>query len=297
MPNGRVIVPAPPFTPLGSGLLAVANDMTAQFDPHWEAGVIWQPLCAYPGSTYDECLAVTGSGSTPQPPQKEATTENVRRAATPFTVYVRKDCSAPGFWNRAPGEVDEGLTEAEAWQVERTFWTGLAGGQRVAYPHLAADADLFDDDDQLQLEADEVTDAPVNVIEGLGLLEQGLADCYQGQGVIHVPSGLASHLTAWGLMTRVGNRYITSAGNLVAVGHGYPGTAPDGSSTDDVLWMYATGAVFYARSVLRSFTPTESFDRSDNTLEQMAERTYVVGWDCCLLAAEIDITLTISGAA
>lgn len=297
MANGRVIVPPPAFTPISHGLLSVSQDLTGQFSPRWEAGIIYQPMCSDVDSTYGDCLVVTGVGAVPAAPAKSATYVNVRRASTPFTVYARKDCAAPTFWDQAPAEIREALTQGEEWQVERTFWTGTsATATGVTHPHLAANATLSQDNDLLQPAATVVAGGPFNIVEGLGYLEEALADCYKGQGVIHIPAAVAPHLTAWGLLhiTPEG-QYITCNGNLAAIGRGYTGSAPDGTSSAAHRWLYATGATFYARSEPRAFTRVEMFDRLNNTVEALAERTYVVGWDCCLLGLSIDLSATISG--
>lgn len=292
MANGRVVVPAPAFTPSQYGLLSVARDMTGVFDTHWGAGITYQPLCAATASTFDECLVVTGVGASPEPAVKAATFTSQRRAATPFTVISRKDCSAPTFWNDAPDEVAEALTEGEGWQVERAFWTGNVDSQSgINHPHLQANTPIVTDLDTLQTAATIVTGVPMDIISGLGLIEQALADCYQGQGVIHVPASLGASLAAWGLIHLDGGRFVTTNGNLVAIGRGYTGTSPTGvAATPTATWIYATGAVFYARSPLREFSRTEMFDRNTNTLDALAERTYVVGWDCCHLAIPINMT-------
>lgn len=296
MANGRVVVTAPAFTPSQYGLLSVARDMTAEFPPHWEAGIIYTPLCPDASTTYDECVIVTGVGATPEPPAKSATFVNVRQGATPFTVYARKDCSIPTFWNEATGQVAEAITAAEAFQVEQAFWTGNAGGQKVAYPHLAANGAITQDSDTLQLAATVIAGGALNIILGLGLLEAAAMDCVQGQVTIHVPVSVATHLIAWNLIKIQGGRYVTELGNPVAIGNGYTGSSPAGAAaTNASTWIYATGAVFYARSALREFAPRESIVRSTNTLQQMAERSYVVGYTCCLLAKELDLTKTISG--
>lgn len=296
MANGRALVPPPPFTYAPSGLLSVATDMTSQFDSHWGAGITWMPLCSTPGSTYDECVALDASGGTPAaPPTKGATFENVRRAATPFTVIARKDCSTPTFWDDLPDDIVEALQQGESWQVERSFWTGVAGAtDDVVHPHLASDTEVLDDGDMLELETDEVSASPVDIVRGLGLLEEGLADCYQGQGVIHIPPALIPALAAWGQVHLMNGKWVTCNGNLVAAGRGYTGSSPGNTAPGATTrWMYATGAVFYARGPVVPFTRVEMLNRSVNTIEALAERTYVVGWDCCLLGVPIGIDLTI----
>lgn len=296
MANGRVVAPAPAFTPSQYGLLSVARDMTGEMPSHWEAGITYMPLCPYGDSTFDECVVVTGAGATPEPPVKAATFNNVRQAATPFTVYVRKDCSIPTFWNEAAGQVAEALTDAEAFEVEQSFWTGTAANATVAYPHLAANAALVQDRDTLQLAATVVPGGSLNVVLGFGLLEAAAMACTQGQATIHVPVSVASALIAWQVIKLQGGRYVSVLGNPVAIGNGYSGSSPTGAAaTNASTWIYATGPVFYARSALREFAPRESIVRATNTMQQMAERTYVVGYSCCLLAKEIDLTKTISG--
>lgn len=301
MANGRVVVPAPAFTPSQYGLLSVASDRTAEFNAnpntsHWGAGITWEPLCPDAFTTYDECVAVTGVGVTPAPPAKSATFVNVRQAATPFTVFVRKDCSIPTFWDQASGQVAEALTDAEAFQVEQAFWTGVAGAQTVVYPHLAANAALVSDRDSLQIAATTVTSGAVNVIRAFGALEQAAMECLNGAATLHVTVATAAALVAWSQIRLVGGIYYTALGNKVSVGAGYTGSSPAGvAATPASTWMYATGPVFYARGPLMEFSSRDSVTLSTNSLSQMAERTYVVGFNCCLLAAEANLTLTITG--
>ncbi len=80
-------------------------------------------------------------------------------------------------------------------------------------------------------------------------------------------------------------------------GGGYPGTAPDGSAPAyGVNWMYITGAVFGYRSGIKlNGTKIEHFDRSVNTLKVIAERTYVLGWDCCQFGVAVSYGGIITG--
>jgi hypothetical protein len=81
----------------------------------------------------------------------------------------------------------------------------------------------------------------------------------------------------------------TKNGNKVAIGGGYPGSGPDGAPrAANTTWLYATGNVFGYRSNVRVRAPqgAESIDRSNNTIKMIAERTYVLGWDCCHFAVQ-----------
>lgn len=292
MTNVRQYVDPPTFTALPFGLLASVTDLRSPADPHWQAGVTWQPLCGIGGSTYEKCLTVSGSGVAPvaRPAPKSDTTETVAaRGATAFSVFAEVDCSPVGFWDDAEASVGELLTHAEQWQVERAFATGaVAGAANVMFPHLAANAVVTDESNiTLQTAATTVTGSTVDVVEGVGRLEQALADCYDGVGYLHVPRMLAPALAFANLLVRDGPRYRTPSGNVVVLGAGYSGTAPDGSAPVGARWIYATGAVFAYRSRPRVLRDRDSLDRAKNTLKAIAERTYVIGWDCCHLGIPV----------
>jgi hypothetical protein len=289
----RLIVNPPTFTPAPYGLLSVAQEATPD-GPHWQNGITWQASCPSPlsRSTYDECIAVTGSGDSP--PEPAAKTDNVDlayRGATPFTVYAKFDCSLSGM-DDALRIAKSTLAQGESWHVERSFWTGLADGRVVVFPHLAANAELIDAQSiELQSAAVVVTGSPVDVATGLGLLEAALADCYNGVGVIHIPVKLLPTLQAWGLVVAQNGKLRTLNGNLVAAGGGYPGTSPSGAAPGTgEAWMYATGAVFmYRGEVQIPSDKVSAINRTTNTREMIAERTYVLGWDCCHHAVLVDL--------
>jgi hypothetical protein len=283
----RRYVPPPTFTPLPYGLLSVVQARFDEPDPHWQNGITYQPLCGAGGSTYDPCTAVTGTGQAPTPPDKAATANINARGATPFVVVAEIDCSPVGFWAEAEQRAPDALARWEPWQVERTFWTGLAGGQPVAFPHLAANASLVDGPVTLQTAASVIVTGGVDIVEGLGLLEKNLADCYDGVGVIHAPMQLIPALSARGLLVKDGPRLRTWNGNAVAAGAGYPGTNPAGQSVAGQAWLYATGAVFAYRAQPEVRRAEESIDRAKNTVKMIAERAYLLGWDCCHFAVPI----------
>jgi hypothetical protein len=272
---------------------------------HWQNGVTWSSYCpeTMGSNTYDECIATTGApeGAVPEPSIKTSNVDRVVRGATPFTAYTKFDCSPVGNAD-AQRIATAALAQVENWQVERTFWTGLVDGKTLAFPHLAASAQLLDNDGVLLQPATStaVTGAPVDVATGLGRLEQALANCYGGRGVIHVPLEALPTLEAYRLVHPVGGRDVgsgqfgrqleTLAGNLVAVGAGYPGTGPTGVDPGTLTtWLYATGPVFMYRSDVQVMPFSSTVDRSNNTIEMIAERTYVLGFDCCLHTVQVDL--------
>jgi hypothetical protein len=253
---------------------------------HWQQGITWEDRCPTGDTTYDECLAVTGTGAPPEPPAKTANVVQESRGATPFTVYARFDCSPIGLGD-AQTVAQDALARVEQLQVEEAFWTGVAGGQAVVFPHLAADTENLDGGIVLQPVATPVVTG-ADVVTALGLLEQELAECYAGQGLIHVPRSVLPTLAAWNLVTLVDGRLVTTAGNFIVAGGGYPGTGPDGTApAGGTAWIYATGAAWGYRSNVYFSQVRDSLNRSSNTLQMLAERNYLIGFECCLLAAHI----------
>lgn len=303
MGNLRQLVDPPSFTPTPFGLLTCIEQPPAP--AHWAQGITYQPLCSLAvtgigSATYSDCLVVTGAGGSPPPAPQIAATQLSQspRGALPFTTFVEFDCATVGL-QEAQQTAERALSMAEPWQVERAFWTGLIANQPVVYPHLAANAQVLDPTGiLLQQPAINVTGAGsvgvsgdlVNIETALGLLEQALANCYDGVGVIHVPELLLPTMDAWDIVKPSGAVMKTLNGNKVAVGAGYPGTGPDGSIRGaNSCWMYATGNIFGFRSEARVRAPDNSpasLDRTTNTRKMIAERTYVIGWDCCLFAVQ-----------
>lgn len=273
------------FTPLPYGLWDSIQH-PAPGGAHWQQGITWIERCPTGDTTYDECLAVTGTGAPPEPPAKTANVDQTFRGALPFTVYAEFQCSPVGI-PEAESIASDALTRVEQQQVEAAFWTGAAGGQPVVFPHLAADTEVLDGDIMLQPVASAVVTG-ADVVHALGVLEQELADCYAGQGLIHVPRVALPTLAAWNLVREVDGRLLTTAGNVVVVGDGYTGTGPDGTTpAAGTTWIYATGAGWGYRSDVYVSRLRDSLDRSSNTISMLAERTYTVGFECCLLAAHI----------
>ncbi|WP_329336080.1 hypothetical protein OG252_13075 [Streptomyces sp. NBC_01352] len=275
------------FTPLPYGLWDTVQHPAAN-GPHWQQGITWIERCPTGDTTYDECLAVTGTGSPPEPPAKTANVEQGSRGATSFTVYAEFECSPVGL-GEAESIASAALARVEQAQVEAAFWTGVAGGQDVVFPHLAADAEVVDGDVVLQTVASPVVTGGADVAQALGALEQELAACYSGQGLIHVPRSALPTLAAWKL-ARVDDdgRLVTPAGNLIVAGTGYTGSAPDGTAAAaGTAWIYATGAAWGYRSDPYVSRLRDSLDRTSNTIRMLAERTYLLGFECCHLAAHI----------
>jgi len=300
----RPLEVAPPLVTPESYTLLDYVQWVDSTDPHWRMGVMYPVVCGDASTTYDICI-VDENDDTPNPTKTE-TAARLWRAATAFTVYTRIDCSPVGWWDDAEANIREAIRRYEPKTVEATFWTGIvAGDADIAFPHLAADSEVFVEDDQpagmvmLQPAASVPVTGTVDVVEGLGVLEQQLADCYGAQGLIYVTLPVFEELLNELLVFQRNNRWFTGKGNMVVPGSGFPGTAPNGSAAPTgTSWMYATGALMGYRGTPKQVASrTDSLDRSVNTLELIMERTYLLGWDCCLIGVRVSTGGAVTGTA
>lgn len=284
--SARLTVQSPAFTPAPFGLVASVGTVDEP-DPHWRMGIQYQP--DYCGILSDiGTVCVTGSGFT-----KLATTDEVPiRGANAFTVYAWINCSLVPFdEEEALARVTTALINNEAAQVERAFWMGGTYEGDVR-PRLAANADLFDEDVLIQTAATVVVTGGVDVVNAIGLLEGAMGECYSGIPIIHVPKRAIANLADGTQITAKGQQLRTMANSLVIAGNGYDGSGPAGqeASTYDV-WFYATGAIDVRRSTIE-YTSTwrESVNKAENGQVLIAERTYLIDWDCCHFAIPVDLT-------
>lgn len=288
--NPRMFVASPTFIPAPFGLLSSLAPEIRGGDTHWRNGVTYESLCPTLGTgTYDDCFAVSGTGGpVPAPGVKTANIEREFRGATPFTVYADVDCAAPGFWDDSQAFIERALARVEEETVENAVWTGVAGGASVVHPHLASNVVTTDRSGiVLDTAAVVVSGGPFSLVEGIGRLEAALAECYHGVGVLHVPVSLAAAMADAMLLIREGPRYRTPAGNVVVFGRGYPGTSPSGASSTTSAYVYATGMPFIYRSPIFTTPPVSTVNRATNNVTVIAERTYLVGWECCHVGVDI----------
>lgn len=297
-----LVKPVNPWTPSEFGLASVVNWQQSDSE-RWVGGVKWEPVCVTgANTTLSPC--VTGAPVI-DTPAKAPTWSYLLRGARSFTVFSEIDCSPVGSWDEAIERASAGLTQAEAWQVERVFQTGVAAGfASIVYPNLTVTGPISDPIDStilLQPASTIISGSPLDVVEALGRLEQAISgNCYAGgRPTIHVPLQIAAEMVARQLVERStgpnGPALRTKTqGSLVAVGDGYLPSAGPGGTTPPAGsgWMYATGSLFGYRSTIKLLgTNKDALDRSENTLKRIAERHVLIGWDCCLTA----ILVTLGG--
>lgn len=293
-------VRAPIVTPLPYGLMSVVQMPTDDVDKvHWRNGIQFQGTPCDPAQTTQDPCPAAGSGFVKPPTSDGIPT----RGAQTFTVFAELECNPIGYWPDADARITDLLTRGEARAVEETFWSGAINAPTtgITYPHLASDEVVYDSTGVvlLQTAAQVVTGWAVDILQGVGLLEGALARCFGGVGVIHAPPEALSAMAEAHLISPRGGTMYTAAGIPVAFGSGYLTTGPDGTpASPGNAWLYATGPIMLRRSEIRvTATPTQSLNRSVNTLTMIAERDYNIAWDCCHFAIQVSLGGIITGAA
>lgn len=289
----EVTVPDLYATP-GYGLLDNVVWLTGDDKGHWRAGIQYEATCAAALPTISPCV----SGAPASVTSKAATWSELFRGARPFTLFDEWNCSAPSMtdlWTIGREKALTALAQSAPVAAELVFQTGLVNNSpAIVYPNLTSlGGPLRDGTGRIVLQP-ALTQAPpvsgaVDVVEGLDRLEAAWAGCYKGRGWVHVPARLVNALCANTLIIERGGKLYTWAGNQVIIGRGYDHTLGPGlvANPTGVTQLYMTSPVFGLRDTPRAFEPRESFDRGVNTLAFIAEQTYLLGWQCCLLYVNV----------
>jgi hypothetical protein len=194
----------------------------------------------------------------------------------PFIVYATMQCGSVGFtFAEQRALVMERLRGVEQSVVEEVFSTGTFG---QAPGLLAADGILT------------VTGAGDTVVEVLSELERARycgfdtnTTQYGPPGYLHVAIPVLNALKEAHVVEFDGTRWRTPMGTVVSAGC-YANNDPDGAAAaDGVFWMYITGqtTIWATDDANVAVAPVEgSLDRTTNQFLMMAEREYVVTYEC-----------------
>lgn len=266
--------------PLPYGLFSTFTARPQGAD-RWEAGgVQWESLaCDLADGIGPWQVPPTSTTGLPKDLASGTSAIGSFGSALPFTVYGHFTCSPVGWTpERAQEMALQHLLTREEYRVEQALWTGDLGNT----PKLQ-DAGTTT-----------VTVAGAGVAETVGLLENWLATNYGSVGVIHMTRQAAVIGLAREVLVTSGGRLTTQLGTPVAAGSGYPGTGPAGqAAAASTSWIFATPALFGYRSEVfdSSDRSGDLFDRSLNNLYAVAERSFLLGFDPCGVAAAL-ATLT-----
>lgn len=249
----RHLVEAPPVVPYSYGLFSVAEPRVMA-DPHWRFGVIWQSQSCFQtdvttSACFEEIEPINPLDDSCVTPDYE-----------PFTVYAYNVDEIPG----------RTLAEREQDTISRL----LAGEQRSAEEYVWGN---------LTAAAGGNVDLTASSAHyALAWLEQELAEQYGGTGVIHMNRATAMML--YDAFRVQGGRLFTPMGTPVVAGGGYD---EQGGTATGLGTMYGTGPLLIWRGDID--TRQNAVSKSDNTVSIIAQRDYVVGWDCATIGVDLTI--------
>lgn len=276
----QAVVQGAAAQPLPYGLFSVFTFRPSGAD-RWEGGgVLFETLT---------CDPVHGIGSWQVPPTATTGLPKTLTAASgavgdqgsslPFSVYGHFACSPVGWTPEdAQAKANEHLLRGEEHRVEQAFWTG----------------DLANTPKLQDAGATDVTVTGGGIAESVGALEKYIGSTYHALGVIHMTRAAAIVGLSLGILETAGGVLRTKLGTPVVAGSGYPGTGPTGQAAAvHTSWMFATPALFGYRTEVFTSSNRDGdlFDRGLNNLTAVAERSYLLGFDPCGIAAAL-ATLT-----
>lgn len=243
------LVEAPPVVPLPYGIFSVAEPRITT-DEHWKLGVQWQSqACSTTKVTTGPCIEPERGDLIPDDYCSVSQYE-------PFTVYAYNDDPVIGHtMNEDLANTIQRLIATEQRSVEEQLWASLVANS-----------------------VSTVTLTAFNPGVVLGYLEQQLAENYGGQGAIHMNRLTATYL--WEYLEVQGGKLVTKLGTPVVAGAGYDSLV----SPLDKFKMFASGPVVIYRGDVD--TRENALDRATNQVSIIAQRDYVLGWDCVAYGVE-----------
>ena len=207
--------------------------------------------------------------------------------ALPFIVYAGRLCGPVGFTE----EEQQALVVSKLKASEQSVVENVFSRQLFAQaPGLSNNAAVVT-----------VPTAPTNFADAIGLLEAAFYAAYGQQGVIHAPIRAGEHMISQHLLVPdsehplPGNSRVwrTASGSAVSIGN-YAGNSPlDVAPVAGHQWIYMTSPVkIWSQPDSEIFVaPIEgALNRTTNQETWLAERFYVVGFECSAVFA-IDATL------
>ena len=246
-------VDAPALVPYSYGLFSVAEPRVLA-DPHWRLGVEWvSENCADGKVTTGACIDSEVAALTPDDYCDTASFE-------PFTAYAYNNQSLIGrTLEQHRDDAISRLIAGEQRAVEERFWTDITTAAGAATDLTGWSASY-----------------------AFAWLEQELAEQYGGTGVIHMNRAAATML--YDKFRYVGGRLVSPLGTSVVAGGGYD---EQGSTAPGTAILIGTGPVVIYRGEVD--TRQSAVNRPANEVSIVAQRDYVLGWDC--VAIGVDITL------
>jgi hypothetical protein len=196
---------------------------------------------------------------------------------TPFVVYSSLVC---------------GLAGMDEQRMQRFLMERLRGGEQAVVESVFS-RQLFGQSPGLSNNAAVVTVTAVTsgINASIAELESAFYAAYGLTGTIHIPFVLAQRLGA-DVLRWDGRVWRTPGGSIVSFGN-YAGRSPtDVAPAAGTAWIYMTGQVSLWRTPDSGvyITPfRNAFSRTTNQLTALAEREYVIDFDCSVFATLVTL--------
>lgn len=247
-----VEVAAPAVQPAPFGLFSLGMQ-TPPADGRWQAGAWWKVLgCNAVGVTYGVC---TVDSVVPN------LANNVNcdiAVAGAFTVYAKSGESMGGMpVEQRRAMARDALIGGEQHAVEQMLWELLLAATPV------------------------VADTAASHREGVARAEGLIRDAYGGTPVMHM-SPFTATMVGWDALRVEGARLVSFLGSSVVAGSGYDDASP---GTGVVSSIIASGGLVVMRGEIARVG--DVFNQATNQIDELVERTYVVGWDCTAVRVTI----------
>lgn len=276
MPNAGLRATVGPISgkPNDYGLLGGCAEIVQVTDPHQLNGTDVTPVGCGKAGQWQDCPSGTFVN-----PASKLFNRVTSCSFEPITLTSGIECSTFGI----------SFDEAQALALEQLALTEQAGLEDFFMRHWLADNSHTVD---LTPPA-----GALHIVNGIGVLEDWLANNYGGEGVLHVPAGAASLLSSNTIVdfARGTEAPTTLMGNCIVLGAGYtanvgPAVLP---ATDPVpapageAWLFITPPIRIRRDQPSLTTTTEQQQTaySTNDRRALAETTFVIEVACCKAAA------------
>lgn len=155
--------------------------------------------------------------------------------------------------------------------------------------------------------SDTLTDSPAAPVAALACIEDALGTCGKGQpGMVHMTTGMLTHLAAAGAVTLAGQQWMTPNGHLVVPDAGYTGSGPGDVTDYGSQWMYGSDLIALRLSDVQVIPGSyadarslaQSMNRRLNSIVAWAQQLVAWQWsETCHVAAEVDVPLCAVGGA
>lgn len=198
---------------------------------------------------------------------------------TPFVVYAGIQCGSVGHTEAEfQAKALNRLKAGEQGAVEQIFSRQLNGQSRGlanATPNATTITATTTTGNHL-------------IADQIGALEESLYSTYGLLGVLHVPFQYGERMQAEQLLIKDGSVWRTVLGTAVSIGN-YDGYSPAGvAPVAGHTWIYITGQTFVWRNPDPFVSSLEgSLNRATNQVFILAEREYVVTYECTAFALDV----------